>query len=307
VRFRVTKKHVNIRDARIDDSESLSLLQWEYLQKYRTIDGFEPKTPEKYRMAIGSSLLHGNHFLVAEDDTEEVIGFVEQKKQNTRYVKIGYPYVSLSHPKRKDIQYHLLSQMLQRMKEIGVQYVSTEFSENIRSAYELFSSIGFGNTKVIFQSWEGDIVPSEDIDVAPYEVRRVKHKDLDVSYSWISRQLDKMSPLNITKSTYKELLMAPKDLREGWAMATLDDHPVAMISSLKDEATNTIVIFGPYCEAGHENIRIPLLNELLLYHRMRGYETARLLRIKPFDNDTELFKRFNFEKTEEIILMSKKL
>ncbi len=305
MRFWGSKDAVNIRDARLDDSESLSLLQWEYLQRYSLFD--IPRTPQKFRNAIGNSLLRGDRFLVAEDGSHEVIGFVEQKKQNINSVKIGFPYVSLHYPNGKDIQFHLVNQTLHSLKEIGTTYVCTEFSDNIKETEELFSILGFSNTKVIFQNWEGNIEPKDDIELHPFEIRRIKRKDLDITYSWIYKQLDPDSPLYISKSTYKNLLRETKSLRDGWAIATLDDEPVGMISSIKDPSANIIVIFGPYAREGMESVRIPLINELFLHHRLRGYTSARILRINIMDNDEKLLKTFNFKKVEEIKFMSKDL
>ncbi|MHA2248933.1 MAG: hypothetical protein ACXAD7_01160, partial [Candidatus Kariarchaeaceae archaeon] len=115
------------------------------------------------------------------------------------------------------------------------------------------------------------------------------------------------SPLNISKEKYHDLLRAPKSTRDGWALATLNDRPVAFISSLVDRNDDSIIIFGPYCEEGHELVRISLLNELLLYCQLKGYEQARIFRIKPFSNDEQLFNTFNFQKMEEISLMIKYL
>ncbi|MHA2251607.1 MAG: N-acetyltransferase family protein, partial [Candidatus Kariarchaeaceae archaeon] len=195
MRFLSSKNDVHIRDAKLDDSEILSLLQWEHLQKYSSLD--IPKTPESYRHAIGSSLLKGDHYLVAEDDAHEVIGFLEQKKQNPTHVKIGYPYVSFNHTKRKDVQFNLLNQTIHRLKDIGVKVITTEISNHIVDAVDLYSSLGFDNSRIIFQSWEGPIEADYEIGIEPYEIRRVKQKDLNTTYHWISQHLDRFSPLNI--------------------------------------------------------------------------------------------------------------
>jgi hypothetical protein len=304
VKFGVLRS-LKIRDARLEDSKILSDLQWEYLQRYSALD--TPKSAENYRLAIGNSVLRGNRFTVAEDDTAEVIGFIEQKKQNTSVMKLGFPYVSLNHPKRKDVQFHLMNQTIEKVRESGYRFVTIEFSSSMDRASQLFSSLGFGDEKVIFQSWEGEILPKIDAEMDPFDLRRVKLKDLDITYSWIASQLDHSSPLYISKSTYRDLLIGPKGIRDGWALATLDERPVGMITSIQDNQTNSVIIFGPYCEDGFEKIRIPITNELLLYYRLRGYTHARILRTKPFQNDAKLFKTFGFAKIDEIRQMSKEL
>ncbi|MCH8907413.1 MAG: hypothetical protein IH840_10020, partial [Candidatus Heimdallarchaeota archaeon] len=71
--------------------------------------------------------------------------------------------------------------------------------------------------------------------------------------------------------------------------------------------SDTVVIFGPFAEEGHSEARIPLLNELFLHYRLAGIKYIRMLRIKEFDNDEELFTTFNLTKVEEINYMTKLL
>ncbi|MCE7733338.1 MAG: hypothetical protein GPJ54_00575 [Candidatus Heimdallarchaeota archaeon] len=303
MRFRkAIKIKFRIRNAKLDDSDYLSELQLDYLERYSTYE--TPKPPEKYRLVIGSGLLTNERIIIIEDSTK-ILGFIEQKKINPYQLRLSYPFVLLDHEDREELQLSLLEYVIEKLKTSSVRVVNVEFSSKIEGSVELFHSFEFKNQKSIFQSWEGLIIPKEEIDIEPFDVRRVKSTDLDVTYDWIKDQLDRSSPLFITKETYASLLLGPSALREGWAIATIDDKPVAFVSSIKEDNSDVVIIFGPYCDESFVNVRIPLLNELFLYYKMRGYEYARLLRIDVFENDTELFDEFNLMKNEEILSMSR--
>jgi hypothetical protein len=303
VRFRkVIKTKFRIRNAKLSDSDYLSELQLDYLVRYSTYE--TPKPPEKYRLVIGSGILTNEQIIVIED-ANEILGFVEQKKINPYQIRLSYPFVKIDHKDHLELQLNLLEYISDNLKSSNVRVVNVEFSSKIEGSLDLFRSVGFKNTKSIFQSWEGAITPLEEIDIQPFDVRRVKSTDLDITYDWIKNQLDRSSPLFITKETYASLLLGPTALREGWAIATLEDKPVAFVSSIKEENTDVVIIFGPYSDESFTNVRIPLLNELFLYYKMKGYTYARLLRIEEFDNDQELFATFDLNKNEEILSMSK--
>ncbi|MFV2014901.1 MAG: hypothetical protein ACC656_05715, partial [Candidatus Heimdallarchaeota archaeon] len=206
---------------------------------------------------------------------------------------------------KEELQLNLLEYVIEKLKTSSIRVITVEFSSKINGSVHLFKSIGFKNIKSIFQSWEGLIIPKEEIDIEPFDVRRVKSTDLDITYEWIKNQLDRSSPLFITKETYTSLLLGPSSLRDGWAIATIDDKPIAFVSSLKEEKSDVVVVFGPYCDESYVNVRIPLLNELFLHYKIRGYEYVRILRIDLFENDLELFDAFDLRKNEEILSMTK--
>jgi len=303
MRFRkAIKVKFRIRNAKLDDSDYLSELQLDYLEKYSTYE--TPKPPEKYRLVIGSGLLTNERIVIIEDSTQ-ILGFIEQKKINPYQLRLSYPFVIMEHEEREELQLSLLEYVIENLKTSSVRVINVEFSSKIEGSIALFKSFEFKNQKSIFQSWEGLIIPKDEIDIEPFDVRRVKSTDLDITYEWIKDQLDRSSPLFITKETYASLLLGPTTLRDGWAIATIDDKPVAFVSSIKEDNSDVVIIFGPYCDESFVNVRIPLLNELFLHYKMRGYEYARLLRIEVFENDQELFDTFNLKKNEEILSMSR--
>lgn len=305
MRFRKTinaKFRIRIRSAKLDDSDYLSELQIDYLERFSTYE--TPKPPEKYRLVIGSGILTNERIHIIEN-ANQILGFIEQKKINPYQIRLSYPFVLMDHEDREELQLSLLEHVVEKLSTSNVRVITVEFSSKIKDSIELFKSFGFKNQKSIFQSWEGPINPNEEIDIEPFDVRRVKSSDLDLTYDWIKNQLDRSSPLFITKETYASLLLGPTALREGWAIATIDDKPVAFVSSIKEENSDVAIIFGPYCDESFVNVRIPLLNELFLYYKMKGYEYARLLRIDTFENDLELFDTFELTKNEEILSMSK--
>lgn len=296
------KVKYRIRNAKLDDSDYLSELQLDYLERYSTYE--TPKPPEKYRLVIGSGILTNERIIIIEDSTK-ILGFIEQKKINPFQIRLSYPFVLMDHEDKEELQISLLEYVIEKLQTSSVKVVNVEFSSKIDHSVELFKFFEFKNQKSIFQSWEGLIVPKDEIDIEPFDVRRVNSSDLDITYEWIKSQLDRSSRLFITKETYASLLLGPSSLREGWAIATIDEKPVAFVSSIKEDYSDVVTIFGPYCDESFVNVRIPLLNELFLYYKMRGYEYARVLRIEVFENDLELFDMFDLKKNEEILSMSR--
>ncbi|OLS28481.1 MAG: hypothetical protein HeimC2_07000 [Candidatus Heimdallarchaeota archaeon LC_2] len=296
------KSKFRLRYAEISDSDYLSELQMDYLVKYSTYE--VPKSPEKYRLMIGSGLLTYERIIIIED-TNHILGFLEQKKVNPFQVRLSYPYVLIDHEDREELQLKLLEFTIDKLKSSNTRIINIEFSNNIENAVQLLKSFNFTNARSIFQSWEGEIMPDDTIDIEPFDIRKVKPTDLDITYEWIKSQLDRSSPLFIDKDTFASILHNPNSVIEGFAVATIDDKPVALISSLKEENSDIVIIFGPFCDESFINVRIPLLNELFLYYKLKGYNYARILRIREFYNDNELFTMFNFDKKEEYLTMSR--
>ena len=292
------------RLASLDDAEILSDIQWEYFHEYSY--SVFPRSVEKFRLAIGSSMLKGERFLIVEDSST-ILGFIEQRQLNAIHSKISYPYIQIDHTEKREIQIELTREIINRLKKVGIKYVSSEFSAQFDQALSLFKKLDFDHLKAIYQQWEGENHPLIDLEIEPYSIRRVKAKDVDVAYKWVSKQLDRLSPLYISKETFSSLVLGPSAGKEGWAMATLDGNPVCFVSSLIEPRSDTVVIFGPFAEEGHSEARIPLLNELFLHYRLAGIKYIRMLRIKEFDNDEELFTTFNLTKVEEINYMTKLL
>lgn len=303
MKFRkIVKNKFRIRYAELSDSEFLSELQMDYLIKYSTYE--VPKPPEKYRLAIGSGLLTNEKIIIIED-TNQILGFLERKKVNPFQVRISYPYVLIDHEDRLELQQKLLEFAIEDQKSRNAKLLNVEFSSKIEGSIDFFKSFNFKNLKSIFQSWEAPIIPKDEIDIEPFNIRRVKSTDMNITYEWIKQQLDRSSPLFIDKDTYSSLLYSPNSLRDGWAVATIDDKPIALVSSIKEEKSDVVIIFGPFCDESFIDVRIPLLNELLLFYKLNGYNYARVLRIREFYNDIELFQTFDFIKKEEYLTMSR--
>jgi hypothetical protein len=300
----LSRDKVHIRPARLEDSQILSRLQKDHFERLNILD--IPRSPEKIRLSIGSGLLNQNNFFVVEEE-DEVVGFIEHKKTNESHVMIGYPYVSLSHPDREKVQKDMLKETMEKLAAYGYQYVSTQVSNNMHEGLKLYDEMGFGSPKPVFQSYEGYISPDPEIDADPYEIKRVTIDHIDLMYSWIKRQLNPFSPIYITKRNFARLLHAPKEVREGWAMLYKDGDPVAFISSMIDAQTGRIVVFGPFNDPEHIDVRVPLFNELMLYHKLNGRDYLRLMRIRRFDNDEQLIADFGLEQSEEITILSRKL
>ena len=267
-----------------------------------------PKSSEKIRLAIGSSFLNKNSYYVVEEEGE-LIGFIEQYKQNHSHVMISYPYVSLSHPNREAIQMQLLENTLKKLKKYGYQFVSTQVSKLKSAGESLFRQAGFDQKKTIFQSFVGMIDPDPELSTKHLDFRRIKHSDADLTYRWIKRQLNPMSPIYLNKENYERMLTAPKKVRDGWSMAVDAEtrQPVGMVSSMVDAHTGDVVVFGPFNDPDERDNRIAILNELLWYHRMQGREFMKLMRIELFDNDEDLIDFFNLEQQEEVNILTKQL
>jgi hypothetical protein len=300
----LSRDKLHIRPARLEDSQILSRLQKDHFERLNILD--IPRSPEKIRLSIGSGLLNQNNFFVVEEE-DQVVGFIEHKKTNQSHVMIGYPYVSLNHPNREKLQRDLLKETMEKLSAYGYQYVSTQVSSNIDEGMQLYHDMGFGSPKPVFQTFEGYITPDPGIDTDEYEIKRVTIDHVDLMYSWIKRQLNPFSPIYITKRSFAHLLHAPKEVREGWAMVYKEKEPVGFISSMIDAQTGNVIIFGPFNDPDHIDIRIPLFNELVLYHKLNGKDYVRLMRIKKFDNDDELISNFGLEQSEEITILSRKL
>jgi len=298
--------HLNIRPASLEDADSIAELQNQHVNALKILA--PPRSAEKIRLAIGSSFLNKNSIYVVEEESN-IIGFLEQTKQNHSHVMISYPYVALDHPNRDEIQRKLIETTLNKLAKFGYQFVSTRVSRLMEEADTLFSSLGFDERQIVFQSYEGTISPDPNLGSSGIDFRRVKLGDSDIVYRWIKRQLNPMSPIYITREYFEKLLHAPKHVRDGWSMAIDSESrkPLAMISSMIDAHTGDVIVFGPYNDQGNDEARLMLLNELLWHHTLQGKERMKLMRIQPFDNDNELISTFGLDKTEEITILSRKI
>ena len=297
------KENYVVREATLEDSEFLSDLNLDYIENYQTIQ--VPMSPNKYRLAIGSGLVNNEKILIAEDSDGAFLGYIEQKRPHPYQAFVSYPYVEIYHPDRERIQKMLIKHAISSLKRSGVRYIGINISKNIPDSIKLFESFGFIEPTSIHQLWEGIIEPIMDLDIEPYEIREVRQDDLDVTYNWIKSQNDKKSPFYLSKGNYASMLMSPSSFRENWAIATLDERPIALIAAMIDPNTNSAQIFGPYNDEGYVQVRIPLMNELFVHLRMKGLQRATIFRKNEFYNDEELFRTFNFEKIEDIVNMLK--
>lgn len=295
---------LKFRRATIGDSINLSKIHAEHNKTYSGLE--YPKSEEKYRSEIFRSGKLGSSIVVAEDENENIIGFIENFVGKRAYAKIGYPIVDLKHPSAEIVQKELIKKSMKNLKNNGVQIVTTEFVSDERS-YRIFKKSGFSHSKVVLQMYQGVISPDYDLDIQPFTIRSVEKQDLDITYELIRLQLDMDSRLFISKKQYVRVYNAQSPEDSGWAVATRDGKIVGVIFSLIEELTNQIVIFGPFADNKNEASRIPLLNELLVYYRLKGYYDQRMFRIRPFSNDKEIFKKYGLNLDEEILYMSKRL
>jgi hypothetical protein len=235
-----------------------------------------------------------------------MIGFIEHFVGKRSLAKLGYPFVDLNHADAEDIQKELIKKSIKNLKQDGVQIVITEFVSDERS-HRIFKKSGFGHSKVVLQMYQGVILPDYDLSIEPYELKRVEEKDLEKTYELIRLQLDVDSRLYISEDQYKRVFQTQSNDDLGWAIATKDDKIVGVIFSFIEALTNQIVIFGPFSDAKNVASRIPLLNQLLVHYRLKGYYDLRMFRIRPFSNDKEIFEKYELNLDEEILLMSKRL
>ncbi len=298
------KNLLKFRRATIGDSNFLSKLHAEHSKTYSGLE--YPKSEEKYRNELSSIDNSGNSIVVAEDENDNMLGFIENFVGKRAYAKIGYPFVDLNHPSSETVQKELIKKSMQNLKNDGIQVVIAEFVSDERS-HRIFKKSGFGHSKVVLQMYQGVISPDYDLDIHPYTIRRVEKEDLDRTYELIRLQLDVDSRLFISKKQYVRVYETQPLEDSGWAIATKDDQIVGVIFSLIENLTNQIVIFGPFSDNRNEASRIPLLNELLVYYRLKGYYDQRMFRIRPFSNDYELFEKYGLNLDEEILYMSKRL
>jgi hypothetical protein len=287
-----------IRPARLEDAEEIAHLFTSHQHSF--------VTSEKIRLAIGSSFLNKDSYFVAEEKNQ-ILGVLEQTMQNNLHALISYPMVA-THEYAHVIRERLLGSTLARLKSYGYGYISTKISSFSREEMDFFRLFEFKDETVIMVIMEGEINPRSDIE-SELDYRRVSISDADLAYSWIERQLNPQSPIFITDEYFRQLLNAPKEVRDGWSMAIDPEtrQPLAMISSLIDGSTNQPVIFGPFSGEKGIEARVPLLNELLWYHSLRGRTHYRLMRIDTFDNDEELIDLFDLVVIERIVLLTRKL
>ncbi|MDH5404850.1 MAG: GNAT family N-acetyltransferase [Candidatus Heimdallarchaeota archaeon] len=293
----MSRNSIIIRSARIDDSESLSQLHSEYIDNFQVFE--QPTSAEKYRLAIGSSYLKRCYIHVVEEDTN-IIGFIEQYTINDKTYKISYPIVKPTHSDRIIIQKKLINRCIENIPIKSNVTITIEISANNIEANKFISNMGFQMDKTILQIWEGFMEPLDDVSIEPYEIKEVKKDHLDTVYSWIERQLDKESPLYLSKQNFYHIVNENLNTDKGWAMAFVEDIPVAFISSIVDVETKTAVIFGPYNDDSYIDVRLSLLNELVVYYLLKGIDYFRVLRIDTIDDDYEIFQRYGLSQIEKI-------
>jgi hypothetical protein len=299
--------NILIRPAKIIDSDRISELEKEYYSVNPS--NFKiPKSSKRIRREIGSSMLMTNKtkYLVAEINTK-IIGFIEIRLDEiARLALISLPFVDLKLESQYSIQEEILEYTLKNLKEMKIKRVQIELSLEFSPLSTLLEKFKFNMSKTIFEVWEGQIKPEILDELPDINIRPIKPKDSQLSYSWVENQLDVESPLFINYEAYRRLFSAPKNMIDGWAIAERDDKPVAIISSFVDEQDN-VVVFGPFCSAKNQDVRIPLFNELLWMYKLKGKNNVRVLRIKSFMNDEMLFTSFGLDLTYLINLYERKL
>ncbi len=309
-----TKKKDNriklkFRKAKIGDSIKFSELHREY-NKFASLLEL-PKSSDDYKKEIGKSIFAGDRYIVVEDDHNNMVGFIEVTESDNKLARLSVPVIDLKHPYIKEnrlkVQMEMIKNLLKKMKYRGIKFVFTEFLNSDPTIQKIYKKLGFKYRKIVLQSWIGTINPDYNITIDPYNIRPIELQDTEVLYSWISRYLDMDSPLYVDYDNFKKMVKSQGNSNPGWVVLTLNNKPVCMITSFIDPNTNQLIVFGPFSRKGFEDTRLLILNELFIYFRMKGYFDVKIMRIRPIEDDEELFKKYNITLDEEVIIYSKKL
>lgn len=294
---------LTFRTARLNDSPRLAELERRlFVSKEFTLR--PPKSDMHFRKEIGSLLIkNGLHLVATENDN--IIGFIEiQMDANNRSGKIGFPMVDPQISGREEIQRELIAESLDRFKLNEIQTIHTYVSFQNKQVINIFTQNGFIHNSVVLEIWKGEINPNYNTSAEDMNIRPIERKDAEITYAWMKNELNELSPLFLTFDEYLRFFNSKNEL-EGWAIAEINGKPIAMIATYTDHHNN-ITVFGPYNKVEYERYRIPLFNEMLIYHKLHGKRHVKVMRIRSFQNDQILFINNNLQLAQMIHVYEKR-